>query len=246
MSENLIIHAIDFIKAIGTPVVLPILILWLTNRYNRKNRVLEQNYELKKIEENKRLEEKYKSKLERKNHEVVVHSSLIKILFEVQKLHISLSGRCVDYDCIDKAINEFQSKLSEIQNDIVKFQIYLSSNMINRVYKIYNLLTALLVELKEITNDNKCDIAIVSVHKHSRLLANEIIVIHNEIVQRRDDLTNELDALDIPHFSSCCGNTPSQELIEKYEVAMNRKLEIEKELEKTPNLENRHELLSVN
>ena len=234
MSEELIIQILDTLKIIGPSLILPIAILWLTNRNSRKNRENEQKFELDKLEKSKALEIDYSFEANRKKHEVVVHSALIKILFEVQKLHISLSGKCVDFDCINEAVNEFQSQFSKQQSEIAEFQIYLSSNITNRLYKFYSLLGELLVELKEIKDNKQFEIAIASVYNYSVRLAEEIIEIQDELVKKRNDLKEEFDALKVPYFKSCCGEEPPKEIKEEYERIRRKKMAVSKELEALP------------
>lgn len=73
------------INILLTAVVLPLAILWLTNRHSRKMKEIEKNLELN-----------FKSKDDLREQEKKVYSSLSKILFDVQQLHVSLSGNCVD------------------------------------------------------------------------------------------------------------------------------------------------------
>lgn len=234
MSEELTINIIEALKAIGPSVILPIAILWLTNRNSRRNRESEQKFELEKLEKSKTLEIDYSLEANRKKHEVIVHSALIKILFEVQKLHISLSGKCVDFDCIDNAVSDFQSQFSERQSQIAEFQIYLSSNITNRLYKFYSLLGELLIELKEIKDDKESEIAIASVYNYSVRLAEEIIEIQDELVKKRNDLKEKFDALEVPYFKNCCGEKPPKEIREKYERIRSKKMAVSEELETLP------------
>jgi len=242
MSEELVIKILDTLKVIGPSVILPIVILWLTNRNTRKNRKMDQIFELEKLEKNKSLEVDYSMEANRKKHQIVVHSSLIKILFEVQKLHISLSGKCADFDCIDTAVNVFQKKFSEEQAQIAEFQIYLSSNITNRLYKFYSLLGELLVELKEIKDSKNFEIAIASVYNYSVQLAEEVIEIQEELVKKRKDLKEEFDGLKIPNFTNCCGQEPPKEIQEEYERVTKKKIAITQKLNELP-LELENELV---
>ncbi len=80
-------------KIVAPSIVLPIFILWLTNQNARKTKIADQEFELKKIESSKIIDDKFTIENQKKNHEIIVHSSLIKILFEIQKLHVTLSGK---------------------------------------------------------------------------------------------------------------------------------------------------------
>jgi len=85
-----------------TGVILSFGILWLTNRSNRKLKEVEKNVELK-----------YKTKDDLREQEKKVYSSLSKILFDVQQLHVSLSGPCVDANCIVDSLKKFDTSVSK-------------------------------------------------------------------------------------------------------------------------------------
>ena len=188
MNQEIIIAAIDALKIIGPSVILPIFILWMTNRNARKNREIEQEFELKKLQKNKELDVDYSIELNRKKHHIIVHSALVNILFDIQKLHISLSGHCSDVSCIDDAMKEFQNKFTEQQAKISEYQIFLSSNITNRLYKFYSLLGELAVELREIKESKQFEIAIASVYNYSVRLAEEI----DYLKAQNDSLSQEI------------------------------------------------------
>ena len=101
MDTKTVDSIIDIAKFALPGIVLPILILWLNNRHNSKIKELEQKFELDKLEASKKLDTRYTVEDEKRIHEKDVYACLLKILFEIQKLHIELSGNCVDFKCID-------------------------------------------------------------------------------------------------------------------------------------------------
>ncbi|MBK7339686.1 MAG: hypothetical protein IPQ10_08730 [Saprospiraceae bacterium] len=234
MNQEIIIAAIDALKIIGPSVILPIFILWMTNRNARKNREIEQEFELKKLQKNKELDVDYSIELNRKKHHIIVHSALVNILFDIQKLHISLSGHCSDVSCIDDAMKEFQNKFTEQQAKISEYQIFLSSNITNRLYKFYSLLGELAVELREIKESKQFEIAIASVYNYSVRLAEEIIYIQNEILAKRKELNSDFNTLELPYFRSCCGQEPPDNIKQQYENIRKKKMAIASALDKLP------------
>ena len=216
MSETLANNILDTIKLIGPAVILPICILWLTNRQTRKNKALDNEFELSKLTESRKIDQSFNIDNEKKNHEKTVHSCLVKILFEIQNLHISLSGNCVDFKCVNDALKEFRDSFKKYQHIISENQIYLSSKVTNHLYSFYNLLAELLTELKDIQDQKNYDIAIVSVNEYSGQLANEIIEIQDLFIKQREDLAAEFNKIELTEFSKCCGYQPSKELRDKY------------------------------
>jgi len=234
MSEQIIIELISTLKIVGPGVILPIIILFQTNRNARKQKTNDHEFELKKLRTSRELDTSSNLATKRKQHENVMHSALINILFQVQKLHISLSGHCVDFNCIDTAVDEFQKEFTKQQALISTNQIFLNSYITNRLYKFYNLLGELLVELKEIRDSNQYEIAIASVYNYSIQLAEEIIEIQQDLSTKRKELRNQFNKLEIPYFKSCCGQEPPPRIKKQYEKIRNKKMAILAEIEDLP------------
>ncbi len=207
---------LEFFKFFGPGVLLPIYILWLTGRQNKKIKELEQQNDILKIVKAKEIEGNFIIEDAKKQHEKVVHSSLIKILFEVQKLHISLSGNCVDYKCLNEATNNFKESFSKYQSIISDNQIYLSSSVTNSLYKFYKNLGELMIEINEIENKKEYDLAIVPVYDYSEILANIIIEIQENFIKKRQDLISEFNKIELTDFTGCCGKQPPKHLRDKY------------------------------
>jgi len=222
MTQQFWISFFDSLKIFGPAVILPIVILYLTNRNSRKIKQLElehasklklveQQHDINRISEAKRIENSFMTKNERQGHEKLVHITLIKILFEVQRLHINLSGNCVDFKCIDDCTKEFKDTFTKYQNIIAENQIYLSSHVTNTLYKFYKRLGGLLIELKDIQNSQSFDLAIVAVYEASTELADYIIQIQEEFVKKRTDLENEFNSIELTDFKECCGQQPPEQ-----------------------------------
>lgn len=214
-TENLKLW-IEFLKTFGPAVILPIVILWLTGRQSRRIKKLEQEFDINKVAKVKELELAHGINKEKKEHEKLVHSSLIKILFEVQKLHISLSGNCVDYKCLSTAANDFKEAFTKYQSIISDNQIYLSSSITNSLYSFYKTLGQLMIEIKELQDSNNFDVAIVPVYEFSQQLADIIIEIQEKFIQNRSDLFTEFNKIELTEFRACCGQQPNENLRKKY------------------------------
>lgn len=70
----------EIIVTVSSGFLLPIILVWLNNRYNLKQKEKEQE-----------IAREFNREDEQISHEKIIHSSLVKILFEIQKLYISLS-----------------------------------------------------------------------------------------------------------------------------------------------------------
>ncbi|TAL68935.1 MAG: hypothetical protein EPN82_08465 [Bacteroidetes bacterium] len=197
-------------------VIVALLIVYLNNRHNLKIKEKELSNDLRKIEKNLESDLKFSIKKDKSDYEKVVHASLIKILFEVQKLHISLSGKCDDYKCVENATNGFIVTFTKYQAIIADSQLFLSSSITNKLYEFYKLLSELLIELKNVQSSKQYELAIVPVNEYSVKLANVIIVIQNEFKDKRDDLEKEINSISLTNFTECCGAQPPDHLRERY------------------------------
>jgi len=165
-----------------TAVILPIAILWLTNRHGRKMKEIEKNLELS-----------FKSKDDLREQEKKVYSSLSKILFDVQQLHVSLSGNCVDTSCITNALSKFDTSVSKCHDEIANNMLYLSSESINLIYSFYNQIGQLKIELQELDKRKEYKIANVTVFYTSQFLADSLIEIQELFISQRSDLKIQFD-----------------------------------------------------
>ena len=190
-----------------TSVLLPVSILWLTNRHNRKLKKLEKDIDLR-----------FKSKDDIREQEKRVYSSLSKILFDVQQLHVSLSGTCVDTSCIANALSKFDISVSKCHDDIANNMLYLSSDAINLIYGFYSAIGELKIQLQELDKRKDYNIAHVTVYYSSQNLASTLIEIQELFISQRSDLKVQFDKLRQEKMKYCCGQEPPKELKEKYEA----------------------------
>ncbi|MEO8085983.1 MAG: hypothetical protein ABI763_04135 [Bacteroidota bacterium] len=190
-----------------TGVMLPLGILWLTNRHNRKQKETERS-----------LENKFNSKINLRQQEKIVYASLSKILFDVQQLHISISGPCTEDGCITKAVKMFDESVTKYHGDISNNMLYLSSQIINLVYKFYKQMSELKIELMELNERKEFEIAPVSVFYLSQLLADTIIEVQEIFMNERPDLKVPFDKHQQEMMKNVCGIPPSGTLKKKYEL----------------------------
>jgi hypothetical protein len=190
-----------------TGVILPVAILWLTNRHNRK---------LKSIE--KELDIKYNSKEDLRKQEKMVYASLSKILFDVQQLHVSLSGTCIDHNCITDSVKKFDGSVSKYHEEISNNMLYLPSKAINLIYQFYAAISQLKLELNELNEKKTFDMAHVSVYYSSQTLADTLIELQEIFIKERDDLKVQFDKAQQQMMKYCCGTEPPDELKKKYET----------------------------
>jgi uncharacterized membrane-anchored protein YhcB (DUF1043 family) len=194
------------INIILTGVILPLGILYLTNRNSRK---------IKEIE--KELDVKFRSKEDLRDQEKKVYASLSKILFDVQQLHVSLSGTCVDDNCIVDSIKRFDSSIQKYHEDISNNMLYLSSESINRIYEFYNFIGELKIELQELNQKKNFDMAHVVVYYSAQRLAETLIELQEQFISERSELKVQFDKTKQEMMKYCCGTEPPPELQEKYE-----------------------------
>lgn len=204
------------VTTLVTAFCFPVILVLITNRQSRKQKEMEQRFEVEKEKLKKQLELGIDPDNAKKVQENTVYSSLIKILFEVQKLHIELSGNCVDYKCLEKAVESFKAKFSQYQEIISENQLYLKPKVTNDLYDYYQTLGNLLIEIKEIEADKKYELANVAVYFHAQQLASIILRIQDGLSELRSDLNYQIKNEELMNFVNCCGRPPRKEDVEKY------------------------------
>lgn len=188
-----------------TGLLLPVAVLVLTNRNTKR---------LKELE--KELDQKYQGKQEVKNQEKAVYSSLSKILFDVQQLHVALSGTCIDKNCIDCAVAKFDSSITKYHEEISNNLLYMPSVIIDNIYKFYSKISDLKISLKEWNDSKNFEMAHVSVYSYSIELADVVIDIQELLVAENATLKKNFDKAEQEMMKYCCGRKPPKEVIEKY------------------------------
>lgn len=195
------------INIILTGVLLPLGILWLTNRHNRKMKETEKGLDLQ-----------YKSKDDIREQEKKVYASLSKILFDVQQLHVALSGTCVDTNCIENGLKKFDTEISKCHDDIANNMLYLSSEAINLIYQFYNIIGQLKIQLQELDKRKEYQMANVTVFYSSQALADTVISIQDLFISQRSELKVQFDKTKQQMMKYCCGQEPPKELKDKYDA----------------------------
>lgn len=195
----------EILVTILSGFLLPIILVWLNNIYNVKLK-----------DKEKELELKYSQKNDLKTQEKAVYSSLSKILFDVQQLHVSLSGTCIDKNCIDNAVTKFDSSISKYHEEISNNLLYMPSKVIDLIYKFYGKISDLKISLKSFNDTKNYEMAHVSVYLDSTELAEILIDIQDFFVQKDDVLKKDFDKTQQEMMKYCCGTKPPKELFDKY------------------------------
>lgn len=201
-----------------TGVILPLGLVFLNNRNNVKIKKLENQLSL----DSKKLEKELSGEKKRseiiKNQERIVYSSLSKILFDVQQLHVSLSGSCIDKNCIDSSLQKFDNSILKYHEEIANNMLYMSSIVINDIYNFYSKISELKVSLKEFNDLKEYEMAHVAVYMHSIELSEILIRIQEEFISKDEVLKKDFDNSKQEMMKYCCGRKPPKEEFEKFVV----------------------------
>ena len=165
----------------------------------------------------KDLELRYNSKEDLRNQEKAVYAALSKILFDVQQLHVELSGTCIDEDCINKAVEKFDKSVTKYHEEISDNMLYMPSKIIDDIYRFYKEMSTLKIRLNDFNSSKNFQMAHVLVYYSSQKLAKVVIDIQDRLLKKRSDLEIEFDRTQQEMMLYCCGEEPPQELLEKYQ-----------------------------
>lgn len=199
-----------------TGVLLPLGLVYLNNKNNIKLKKLENQLSLDSKKLEKELNQDDKKSEIIKNQERIVYASLSKILFDVQQLHVSLSGTCVDKNCIDKSLEKFDMSLLKYHEEIANNMLYMSSRVINLIYEFYSKISDLKVNLKEFNDIKEFQMAHVSVYMNSIELSEKLIEIQEEFISKDEKLKGDFDKSKQEMMKYCCGRKPPKEEFDKF------------------------------
>ncbi len=202
---KLIMEKPEIVVTVLSGFLLPIALVWLNNYYNLKSKNKE-----------KELDAKFNEKEELRQQEKSVYASLSKILFDVQQLHVSLSGSCVDENCINDAVSKFDESVTKYHEEISNNLLYMSSAVIDDIYRFYSKLSDLKINLKEFNDSKNFEMAHVLVYYFSSELAEILIDLQDRLLKKRSGLQIEFDRTKQEMMKYCCGTKPPQEVIDKY------------------------------
>lgn len=190
-----------------TGILFPLIFVLLNNGHARRIRELE-----------KELDVRYNSKEDVRKQEKIVFSSLTKILFDIQQLHVNLSGSCADKNCIPDALKKFDDSVTKCHSDISGSMLVLSSKAINHIYLFYNEVSSLKIMLKEINENSFFELAQVQVYQSSQKLAIIVMDIQELFLDQRSELRAQFDRTQQEMMKYCCGQEPPREIVQKYEA----------------------------
>lgn len=206
---NLLTEKPEILVTILSGFLLPIILVWLNNHYN-----------LKQKDKEKELELKYSTKNDLKNQEKAVYSSLSKILFDVQQLHVALSGTCIDQNCINNAVTKFDESITKYHEEISNNLLYMPSKVIDLIYKFYGKISDLKISLKSFNDTKNYEMAHVSVYLDSTELAEILIDIQDYFIQKDEVLKKDFDKTQQEMMKYCCGSKPPKDLFDNYVVLL--------------------------
>lgn len=202
---KIILEKPEILVTILSGFLLPITLVWLNNYYNIRSKTKE-----------KALEADFNSKEEIRSHEKAIYASLSKILFDVQQLHVALSGTCVDKNCITDALKKFDESLTVYHDEISNNLLYMSSNVINEIYRFYSKISDLKISLKEFNDSGNYEMAHVSVYVSTTDLAEIVMNVQELLISKKKELQIEFNKAQQEMMRYCCGSKPPKELFDKY------------------------------
>lgn len=195
----------EILVTILSGFLLPICLVWLNNYYNLKSK-----------SKDKELEIEYNSKEEILRSERETYASLSKILFDVQQLHVSLSGNCIDSNCIADAVKRFDANVNKCHEEISKNLLYMPSNIINEIYRFYSKISDLKISLLEFNDSKNFSMAHVCVYDFATEIGETLIDIQEKLLDGKDILKKKFNKTEQQIMKYCCGRKPPEDLLEEY------------------------------
>src|SRR5690554_1473350 len=195
----------EMLVTILSGFLLPIGLVWLNNYYNLRGKSREQELDLE-----------YSSKKEIQRSEKEIYASLSKILFDVQQLHVALSGTCVDSNCITDAVKKFDTDVNKCHEEISKNLLHMPSSVINEIYRFYSKISDLKISLREFNDTKNFSMAHVCVYDYATEIAETLIDIQEKLLEGKNELKKKFNKTEQQIMKYCCGSKPPKELLEQY------------------------------
>ncbi|MFD2937094.1 hypothetical protein [Spirosoma flavum] len=202
---DLLIAKPEIVVSVLSGFLLPIILVWLNSHYSLQTKIREKELDNKNSDDEK-------IKIQEKS----VYASLSKILFDVQQLHVSLSGSCIDKSCIEDSVSKFDQSVIKYHEEISNNMLYMPSKIIDDIYRFYGKLSDLKISLKGFNDTQNYEMAHVSVYVHSGQLAEILIDIQDRLLQKRSNLKIEFDRTQQEMMKYCCGSKPPKQVFDKY------------------------------
>lgn len=211
--KEIILALINSSPGIGnilfTAVLLPVIILLVTNRHQKNMKEVEVNLDLDK----ERLLSLY-------SHEDKTYGALTKILFDIQMLHVELSKPKCEKTCIINGLGGFKTELIKNQSEISESQLKLAPVLIDELYKFYKIVSDLIIELSVIEDSNSHNHGKACVSNHAQELSECLLNYKRIVLKNREQEMTET----MPNFRNCCGHNVSKTEIEEYSNFIKSKL----------------------
>ncbi|MEM9775511.1 MAG: hypothetical protein AAF902_13095 [Chloroflexota bacterium] len=156
-----------------------------------------------------------------KESKALVYTALHKLLGQIQRLNVEISTDCVRPECIETAIKDFEKSWMHIQEHISERLYYLPKYAEDRVFKVYGIISDLMVDLRRVHEQNKCNLAIVPIREASEKLEHQIKLAKEEFANNGVSTTENREMARShtkrrPSRSSCCGKAPSPQIKADY------------------------------
>lgn len=213
---------IDLLEVIGPTLLLPIGILWLTNRHTRSLSREEHDRRLKADSANRlaTVKDSDTSTLLDRNKRVI--AAMYQLLTVLQLRHVQ--AQCVSASdpttCMGIDNSGLQEAIVEAQQTFSSEFLFIGSDMIDRIYTLLARVTELMVDLVDLETSSevqKASVEQVLIYEAAESCADIIAAVHENLVKeqvsankgRRDLLVREFSAKEIDNMRGCCGVAPS-------------------------------------
>jgi len=213
---------IDLLEVIGPVLLLPIGILWLTNRHTRSLSREEHERRLEADSANRlaNVKDSDSSSLLDRNKRVIAAMYQLLTVLQLRHVQAQCVGTTDPSSCMGIDNSGLQEAIVDAQEIFSSEFLFIGSKMIDQIYTLLARITELMVDLVELEASDameKASIEQVLIYEAAESCADVIAAVHESLVAeqikankgRRELLVREFSAKQIDNMRGCCGVTPS-------------------------------------
>jgi hypothetical protein len=209
-------RVIELAKTLGTPVLLPLGLVWLGHRFAlRQSKHSHESTIRQAVDKEKRERAVADDDALLDRHRKVI-ATLYQLLTDVQLRHVRAQcSELSDDECVGIDNDGLQERIQDAQNQLSQEYIFIGSAMINRVYDFVRTLTELMVVLQRIKTQNrpnKRQLETTAIFEAAERAADILTALQARVTElHAERFKSGFKPDEVPLVRNCCGVPPTAE-----------------------------------
>jgi len=147
---------------------------------------------------------------------------LVSVINEVQQFQIRASISCVSPEKSNECIERFSAVIAKKQECIAELQLYIDTDVTEIVYRFFQNLGDMMVELRQLSEARRCDLSLVAIKSYHNKMVDDALACQEKIRQKRNDIIAKYNSLEAGAMRKCCGRTPTPKEASDYRAIIDQ------------------------